>query len=86
MRFVFPCCWPVRPAWSLVCVFFVASQALSQATWRQVLPVSNPGRRMDHSMVYDSSRAVTVLFGGFVAGVTWAWPMTHGSGTELLGR
>lgn len=46
------------------------------ATWTQI-PVSGPPARAFGQMVYDSARAVSVLFGGYsgsgVLGDTWEW-------------
>lgn len=46
--------------------------------WYLRTPVNNPHTRWAHSMAYDSSRGVTVLFGGYYGGPTalgdtWEW-------------
>lgn len=46
------------------------------ATWTQVFPVNSPGGLWKHSMCYDSSRNVTVLFGGAPTGLPGASSQT----------
>jgi hypothetical protein len=62
------------------------------ATWTKVHNggspgVGNPGARFSHAMAYDSSRNITVLFGGFLAtgtpaGDTWEWNGTTATWTQ----
>ena len=55
----------------------------SQYYWTQMKPFSSPSARYCHAMAYDSSRAITLLFGGSsgvprndLLGDTWAYDYT----------
>jgi hypothetical protein len=63
-----------------VCVMAPATAAPGQtASWTNVFPDPDPGRRSNHSMTYDSRRGVVVLHGGDidrpdrVLRDTWEW-------------
>jgi N-acetylneuraminic acid mutarotase len=58
--------------------------------WANITPVSSPGDRADMSMVYDSARERTVLFGGEIWGGavyadTWEFNSTTVTWSQILG-
>jgi hypothetical protein len=56
------------------------------ADWTQVFPETSPSARTAAAMIYDSARAVTVLFGGIDAtgGVTDMWEWDGSTWTQVL--
>lgn len=59
-------------------VLALAAPAVAQVGWTQRQPVTHPSARYNPSMTYDSTRGVTVLFGGGFSSVsyfndTWEW-------------
>ena len=64
---------------STLCTTLLVATSLAQTPdWIQMTPANSPADRAGHTMVYDSQRGVSVMFGGFASGVgnfndTWEY-------------
>ena len=61
-----------------ICLLAIAGALVVSFTWTQASTSNAPSARYSHGMVYDSTRGVTVLFGGVAISAgnqndTWEW-------------
>lgn len=62
-------------------LYFMDTWRYDSSGWTQLHPLTNPPKRIEHKMVYDSARQRVVLFGGYGPSAalddTWEWDGTN---------